>query len=433
MIRYIALFLLVAGLARAETVLDIQSVTTPKNITVWFVRDARLPLMTVQFSVKGGAQGDESGKEGTSELLSTLLDEGAGTRDAEAFQNDLDRHGIRMRFSSGKDHFSGGMKTTTRFQGLALDLFDDALNKPHLDAEAIERMRQGLLGNLRFMEEDPNWIAGKVLFEKLFPDHPYGRVAEGTKESLKKITRDDVLNVKNAQFCRSGLHVSMVGNLDKKQVQQIADRLFGAWPECPMAQKRPQLTLPVTPIVADVERGGTQTVLIMAQQGLKRQDKDWWAARILDFTLGGGEFSSRLMQEIRVKRGFTYGISSTLAPYDDAQLWMIQAGLDPKHRDEAVALIQKIWGDVAQNGITKEEMEEAKAYMIGSLPLLLTTTDQIAGTLLQLQEDGLLIDVLDRRSDEINAVTLQDIKRVAAARLQPAGLTRVTVGPKISK
>lgn len=415
--------------AHAAGFLKIEEITTPQHITAWYVHDENVPVVALHFSLFGGAQMDDTGKEGTAEILSTLLDEGTTTQDAESFQNDLDRYGIKLRFGNGHDYFTGAIKTTTTFQDKAFVLLDKALNTPRFAPEAIERMRQGLLSQQRFLVEDPNWIAGTELFALLFPDHPYGRVIEGTPESLKAITRDDIVRMKDNLFCRGRLTVAVVGSLDKQQAAQSIDRVFGNWPECSTAERRPQITLPEKGLVKHIKRAGAQSVLVMAQQGLARQDPDWWAARILDFALGGGEFSSRLMSEIRVKRGYTYGIDSSLAPYRYAQIWLVQAGLDPKHRDDAIALVQKIWSDVTQQGLTKEEIKEAKAYLIGSMPLALTTTDQIASVLLQLQQDGLPMDTLDRREAEINAVTMDDIKRVAAKRLNADSLSVVTVGP----
>lgn len=417
----------------AAPVLAIQDMKTPKGIPFWFVQDKTLPLFTLHFSLKGGAQLDQNGKEGTAEMLTTLLDEGAGSRDAEAFQDEMDRSGIKIRFSNGRDYFSGSIKAPTETHETAEALFDDALNRPHLDQEAIERMRQALLSDQRFMNDDPNWIASKALYETLFKGHSYARLPEGNDTTLKAITRADLVTVKSKLFCRTRLKIALMGDLEKEQAVKMIDRLFGVWPVCDETIAPQAATLPTIPQSVAIKREGAQTVLIMAQPGLARQNPDWWAARILDFVLGGGSFSSRLMDEIRVKRGYTYGISTGLMPLQLGPLWLIQAGLDPHHERDAIAEIEKIWADVAKNGITQTELDEAKSFLTGSLPLALTTSDEIAEILLQLQEDDLPTDTLDHRNALINAVTLADVKRVAQKYLQPMNLTRVTVGPQLEQ
>jgi zinc protease len=372
--------------AQAAPVLDIQKIVTPKGLEVWFVQDKHLPMMALQFSVRGGAQFDPKGKDGTAEMLSTLLDEGAGKRDAESFQSDLDTYGIKIGFSNGRDSFSGALKTTTEFKDVALDMIADALNAPHIDKDAIARMRQALLSSRRLSEMNPNWLAGDVLFRAMYPNHSYGRTPDGTVATLQAITRNDILDVKDRLFCRDRLKIALVGDLNKDEAATSIDRLFGAWPVC-KDKNETTVTPPVQGIAQHIERDGAQSVLLMVQSGPARQDKDWWASRILDFTLGGGGFSSRLMEEVRVKRGFTYGIGSSLATYDLSPLWMISAGVDPAHIDETIMLVKKTWDDVAANGLTEDEISAAKSYMIGALPLAMTTSDQIVGILLQLQED----------------------------------------------
>jgi zinc protease len=248
--------------------------------------------------------------------------------------------------------------------------------------------------------------------------------------SLQKITRADVVDLKNRLFCRQRLKISIVGDIDTDGAEKLVDQLFGDLPSCTGSIQIKKAVLPAKPFIKHIDRAGAQTSLIMAQEGISRQDKDWWAARILDFTIGGGDFSSRLMQEIRVKGGMTYGISSSLAPLEAKPLWFVQAGLDPAKAVLALQKIKQIWSDVAQNGLTPEEIAEAKSYLINTLPLSLTTTDQIAGILLQLQEDGLPIDTLDRRANEINAVTSKHIQNVARTRLDPNIFSIVTIGPK---
>lgn len=424
------LFLFAAAQADAKPYLDIQKLESPKKIAFWFVRDETVPIVTLQFSLLGGSQLDADGKEGATSLLSTLLDEGAGKYKAEEFQDDLDRFGVQMRFNAGIDRFSGSLRTTMLHKSEAVQLWRAALNDAHLDKDAVERMRQALLSEQRFQKMDPSYMAQKSLMENLFPGHAYAREVNGTEQSLRALSRDDVVAVRKKLFCRERLKIGLVGALSPDQAQKLVDDLFGEWKSCDGNIETSQAALSAQGKTVHVAWDGAQNTVLMAQTGVARQNKDWWAARIIDFALGGGEFSSRLMDEVRVKRGLTYGASSQIVPYDLAPLWMVSAGVAPEKTDAAVALMQKIWGDVAKSGLTAAEMAEAKSYLIGSLPLALTSSGQIASILLQLQEDGLPADTLDRRAAEINAATDADIKRVAAQYLHADQLTTVIVGPQ---
>jgi zinc protease len=225
------------------------------------------------------------------------------------------------------------------------------------------------------------------------------------------------------------LKISVTGDFEPKKLAEQIDALFGVWPVCMTTPSKPIIELKNPGKTVKAEWNGAQSTVTLVQPGFRRQDKDWWAARILDFALGGGEFSSRLMEEVRVKRGLTYGVSSGLASLDLAPLWMVQANVDPTRVDMTVDLIKKTWDEVAKNGLTESERAEAQDYLIGSLPLALTSTDNIASILLQLQEDDLPKDTLDRRAEEIHAVSMDDIKRVARERLKADALTAIVVGP----
>lgn len=413
-----------------DTYLDIQQIKTKSGLDVWYVRDTTIPVISMKFSVQGGAQLDPVGQEGVAELISVLLDEGAGSRDAEAFQNEMDRYGIKIGFTSGRDRFYGTMKTTLQYKSNAVGLLSDAVNVPHFESDAVQRMQEALISGLRFNQMSPAWIANKSLFESVFEGQDYARPVEGTEATIQKISAQNLKQHKNKLFCKSGLKISIVGDVDEADVVQMVDTVFGQWPVCAKESNAEPMQLKHKGEVVRVHRDGAQSVVLMTQGAIARQHPDWWSARILDFALGSGQFSSRLMDEIRVKRSLTYGISTGIATYDRAPLWMIQSSVDPKNVDKAIDLVKTIWTDVAQNGLTDAEINAAKDYLIGSLPLALTSTGQIASVVLQLQEDGLPADTLDRREAEIRSVTADDIKRVAKELLDASALTIVVVGPE---
>jgi zinc protease len=308
-------------------------------------------------------------------------------------------------------------------------LLQAALNAPLFADDAVKRMIHALEGSARFNQQDPGWIASQTLFSKAFPLHPYGRPPEGTEKTIAALSADDVRAHAPKILCRDTLKIALTGDLDRAAAVALVDRVFGDWPACPVLQT-PHTHITTRGQTVHVPRDGAQSVVLMAQMGAARADPDWWAMRLLDYALGGGDFSSRLMHDLRVKRGLTYGVSSALAPYDYAPLWMVQTATPPDKAAAAVARVHAIWADVAKNGLSDDEIAAAKAYLIGSLPLALTTGSDIAAVMLQMQEDHLSLDTLDRRAQDIQNVTAADMRRVAADRLKPKDFFTVIVGPK---
>ena len=420
---------LACGAAHARPYLDIRSLRTEKGITAWYVPDDSIPVLAVSFSFAGGSQFDPVGREGAVMLLSTMLDEGAGPRDSETFQRDMDVHGIQMAFSAGLDRFTGNVKMPTVHADTGFALLSDALNRPHMSVDAIARMKDALASQLRLSSQRPAWLASRAFFEAAFAGTPYARPREGTLQTLASLAREDVLRVKERLLCRDNVLVAVAGKIDEKMLMDSLDRTFGGLPPCTEHAEKSSFDMQQSGGAKAIPRAGAQYSVLMAQPGVARQNNDWWAARILNHALGGGQFSSRLMDEIRVRRSLTYGISSGISPYDRAPLWVVQLSVDPARAGEALGAIHRIWDDVAQNGLSEDEIASAKDYLIGSLPLALTSTGNIASVVLQMQEDRLPIDTLDRRNDEITAVTQDDIKRVAQQYLSSKRFLTILVGP----
>lgn len=428
-----ALALTAASMALAPlpaSAIDIERVVSPGGVEAWLVRDTKNPIIALQFAFPGGTERDPEGKLGLAVLTASTLDEGAGDLDAQAFQGKLDENSIQLGFSAGRDGFSGQVTTLRETQDVAFDLLRLALTRPRFDAEAVERMRNQMLTSLRRAQADPNYWASMAFNETMFPGHPYGRPQRGTAQTLAAITRDDLVNFARTRLGRQGLRVAVSGDISAAELAPLLDRLFGDLPA--KADLTPVADTVAAPGAAGkiiaVPRPIPQTVMQLAHAGLDRQDPDWYAATILNYVLGGGGFSSRLMEEVREKRGLTYGIGSNLASFDHANLISVNGSTSNDKAAEALSVTKQIWGDVAKNGITEAELRDAQTYLTGSFPLQFTNNGAIAGLLLQVQRDELGIEYLNKRNDLLNAVTLADVKRVAARLLDPAKLTTILVG-----
>ena len=409
--------------------LDIQSLKSGSGIEIWLVEDHVNPIVSVTFGFKGGSGSDPQGKEGIADLTSGLLDEGAGDVDSAAFQKRLTDRGIEFSFSAGLDDFTGRMRFLRDDRMEAAQLLRLALSAPRFDAEPIERMRNGQLIDIAEGATDPNTIAGRQMEEMMLNGHPYARPSNGTKESVASITPDDLRQFVRQRFVRSRLQVSVVGDVSAEEARQLVDEAFGALPQDAKLAEIP----PIAPSAAGrtrlVDFALPQAIVQFAEPGIPRSDPDFFAAYLVNYVLGGGGFSSRLMNEVREKRGLVYGIGSDLWTFDAGGLIAGQFQTDPGKVAEAIDIVRAEWTRMASEGPTQQELDDAKTYLIGYYPRNFTTTMETAQVLQGLQTEHLGIDYVERRQKEIAAVTIEDCKRVAKRLFDAAQLTFIVVGP----
>jgi len=425
----LAAALLVAGLSSAaNAAFDIQKVTSDNGIEAWLVEDHANPIIAMNFAFRGGAAMDPADKGGLSNLAASLFDEGAGDMDSQAFHGQLEDLGIGFGLSADHDAIRGHLKTITANRDTAFSLLALALSKPRFDAEAIERMRGQILADLAHQQQDPDAIAGRALTKALYPEHPYGRAVEGTEDSVKQITADDLKAWPAHRLGRDRLIIGVVGDITPEQLKPLLDSSFGALPAQADPIEVPEVQAAATGKVEIIRRPIPQSVVLFGQQGLKRTDPDWYAAYVMNYILGGGGFSSRLMTEVRVKRGLAYGISTGLSPYQHGALFDGGTATRNEKTAQSIALIRQEWQKMAEDGVTAQELADAKKYLIGSYPLQMDSTGSIAQILVAIQMDNLGRDYLERRSSLIQNITIDDIKRVARKLLDNKSLLFVVVG-----
>ncbi|WP_259782293.1 M16 family metallopeptidase [Aestuariispira ectoiniformans] len=408
---------------------DVQEVISPGGIKAWLIEDSSLPVTAIEFTFREhGAALDPKGKEGLADLTSSLIDEGAGDLDSQAFQGALHDKSMRLSFYAGQDGFGGSFYSLNRYRDEGLDMLHLALTNPRFDAEPVDRIRSQVLVGLKQRQTDPNFIAHKTLMAQLFPDHRYGRSTDGTPESVSAITVDDMRDFTRRAFTRKSLIVAVVGAVTADELGPMLDRVFGDLPEgkpvVDTAKTDPVLSGGLTVVDMDVP----QSAINFAQAGPDRSDPDFYAATVLNYILGGGGFSSRLTDEIREKRGLVYSVYSSLYPRDEASLWFGGAATRNAKAKETVTVLRDQWREVAEKGVTAEEVKNAKTYLTGSYPLSFTNTSHIASILVGIQREDLGIDYINRRNNLIEAVTPGDVNRVAKKFLTPDKLSIVVVG-----
>lgn len=429
-IFFIALaFILAAALpAQAAKVLNVEKLTTPKGIEVWFVHDETVPVISINFSFEGGLALDPVDKPGVGRIVSILLDEGAGEMKSQQFQSLLDANAINIGFTAGRDAFYGELKTLSATKNLAFDLLRQALSAPRFDNDAVERMRSANIARIRQDMTDPSWLIARTFNGMAFEGHPYGIPGFGTPESMEKITRKDLQTFVHRQFTRESLRVAIAGDISAADAITMTDSVFGGLPEKIFETSAKDVTVGYAGKTILLPLDAPQTYVMAGAPGMKRNDRDWHAAVILNYVLGGGEFDSRLMHEIREKRGLTYGVYTALSSMKYSTLLQASFSASSEKAAEAVTILKQEWEKMAKEGVSAQELADAKAYLTGSLLLELTSTGDIAGTLNGLQRDDLDYNYINKRNDEIESVSLSDVKRVAAKLMDPNLLTIVLVG-----
>lgn len=418
-------FILLAALP--ANAMKIQKVTSKNGIEAWLVEDHSRPILSLQFAFDGGAAQDPDGKPGVATFVSGMLDEGAGDLDSEAFQNRLEDLAAKMSVNASLDHVMVGFQTLTENRDEALKLLQMALTSPHFKPEDVERIREQIVGNIKLEEKEPSKAAAIEWFKLAFGSHPYGHPVNGTLESVAAITPDDLRDYVKKNFARDNLKVAVVGDIDAAQLGEALDKLFG---ELPAKSSRK----PVPEVVWGnskqrvVSMPNPQSVVQFGFEGIKRNDPDFIPAYILNYVVGGGGFASKLMHEVREKRGLAYSVYTYLHPLEHAGIFAGGVATENKAVGQSLELIKTELEQVASEGLTEQELRSAKDFLIGSFALRFDTSGKIAAQLLAIQLDNLGMDYIDRRNGEIEAITVADIKRVAKRLLEPKNLIVTVAG-----
>ena len=406
---------------------DIREVTSPGGITAWLVEEPSIPFVALELRFRGGTSLDAPGKRGATSLMVGLLEEGAGDLDAQGFARATEALAAQFGFDGSDDGVSVSARFLTENRDEAVELLRLSLVEPRFSQVALDRVRAQVLSGIRSRATDPDKIAGARMDALLFGDHPYGSDPAGTIESVSALTREDMVAAHRGALARDRLYVSAVGDITAEDLGPLLDRLLGDLPEtgAPMpAPVAPGFTGGVEVVQFDTP----QSVAVFAQPGMDQDDPDFFAAYLLNTVLGGGGFKSRLMSEVREKRGLTYGVYSYLVPKDLANLYMGSVSSANDRIGEAIGVIRAEWARMAEAGVTEKELGDAKALLTGAYPLRFDGNGAIARILVGMQVDGMPIDYAVTRNDRMNAVTLEDVNRVARELLDPEAMMFVVVG-----
>ncbi len=421
----VSLFAFTAPEARA---MKIQSVKSPGGIEAWLVEEHSVPLFALRFAFESGNAQDPVGKDGLANFMTGMMDEGAGDLNAQKFQESMEEIAMRMGFEDSRDYLYGSLETLSVNRDKSVELLRLALNKPRFDADAVERVKAQLLAGLSFAAKSPDQVAAKEFSALMFPNHPYGRPANGTPESVASVTGADLQTFRKRVFARNNVKIVAVGDVDAKTLGLILDKVFGELPAKAELTPVPKIAPPTGGVQKVLEMNVPQSVATFGSNGIDRKDPDYIPAFVLNQIMGGGGFASRLMEEVREKRGLAYSVYSYLQPMRSASLFA--GGVATKNEEMAQSLdvIRAELKRMADEGPTNAEWENSRSFLTGSYALRFDTNSKIANQLLAIQQDDLGIDYIDKRNAQIEAVTIDDLKRVAKRILKTDDLVIMVVG-----
>jgi len=418
-------------LPAAAGAVDIKAVTTPLGLKAWLVQDKSASAVSLSFSFSGGAASDPAGQSGVTNLMATVLTDGAGPLAFQAFQRRQEDAAASLGFSASLDRLSGTLRVLSANREEGFELLRLALTQPRFDADMVEQRRAQIVAALNQANERPGSVAARTLMTTEFAGHPYANDPDGTPDDLKTLTPQKVKQRAAQLLLRSGLIVAAVGDIDEAELGRLLDRAFGSLPMGTPPPLPPEWQPPAKPHTVVVERSVPQSTALMALPGIARDDPDWYAALTLNHILGGSGQQSRLFSEVREKRGLAYGASSSLRVYRRAALLVISTASANERIAEALRVVRAELARLRTDGPTEPEFADAKTYLTGALALSLDSSSSVANLLHAMQVDNLPPDHLTKRAALIGAVKIDDVRRIARRLLRDEAITTIVVGKPV--
>lgn len=405
----------------------IQQFVTPGGISVWLVEEPSIPILSLRMAWQVGTTSDPDDQIGLTNAMVYQMNEGAGDLDSQAFFKRMEELNMSFGCSAGREATFCNASMLTENADEAFELITLAYAEPRFDEGPWERFVREQEVSLKTRETNPRYLAGEALEEVLWPDHPFAR--DFTAESLEALSAEAAKAHKDKIMSRSGMLVTAVGAISPQDLAPLIDAAAAGLPETGVEVEIPQVTLaePVSdPITVSLEQ--PQSLVTFTGPAMRQDDQDFYTAVVLNYTFGGGGFESRLMEDLRVARGLTYGIYSRVSSGEYAQTW---GGSGSTNNDSVVEFIEGIKENMTlmvAEGMTEKELADAKSYLIGSYPLGFDSNAKIAGNMMGLRLDDLPVDFWDKRNAMVEAVTLEDVNRVAREYLKPENFTFIAVG-----
>lgn len=404
-------------------------VVLKNGITMLFVETRALPMVNISIAIKAGAIYDPPEKGGVAGLTAAMLDEGTKNRSSKQIAEEIDFIGGRLSASGGEDFSSASLVVLKKDLAAGMELLTDILLNPVFPEEELERKKKETIAAIISDKDDPGAVASKTFYKAVFQGHPYGIPVEGDEESVNRITRDDIINFYQQYYKPNNTIIVVTGDIEYKEAVSLIEASLKRW-------EKSKLKLPVIPSVSKVvkrdsiliDRNITQSNIVLGHTGISRDNPDYYAVTVMNYILGGGGFESRMLKEIRDKKGLAYSVYSRFDVNKYPGAFSVEVQTKNETAMEAIEGIKSELKKIRGEQVKDEELKNAKAYLTGSFPLRFDTNAKISSFLVLVEFYNLGLDYINEYVKKIDAVTEDDVLRVAGKYIDTENYITVIVG-----
>jgi zinc protease len=406
-----------------------QKVVLDNGIVLVVSERPGVPMVAVDILIDAGSIRDPAESDGMANLTAELLASGTQNRTAVQIAEESDFIGSSLSTTADYDFVEIELVVLKKYLDKGLNILGDIIINPTFPQEEVENTVREVQGELKKNEEDPSWLAEREFLKALYDGHPYGRTVEGKEESILKIDRSGLINFHSNHYLPNRTIISMAGDITLEEAKNLIEKNFGKW------NKKEITDYGITPPPAiektkflKIDRQVTQANIVLGHAGISRDNPDYYPLQVMNYILGGGGFSSRLVNDIRDKRGLAYSVGSTYSSRRYAGSFQVTLQTKNPSAMTAVNLVLENMRRIKENEVSDEELDDAKAYLVGSLPLSIETDKEVAENMSLLDFYDLGLDYFDKYRDKIQTVSKEDVQRVARKYLDPDKYVLVIVG-----
>ncbi len=393
--------------------LDVKRRALPNGLMVQVVERHNIPVVTVSLLIKAGQPDEPPEKAGLSNLTARLLTSGTKTRTAIKISEEAEFIGASLGASAGADFITVSLTVLKKDILTGFELLGDILLNPVFPEEEIKRERDLIIGSLRQSEEDPSFLAGRAFKKEVYGEHPYGRLVSGSVETLSRIGRQDLVKFHGDFFRPNNAILTVAGDINEEELTGLIKRFMDTWQRKDIPQRRPVPVQPKAKRLVKIDKDLTQANILLGHLGVQRDNPDYYALQVMNYILGGGGFSSRLMDTVRDRMGLAYDVHSFFAPQKGPGVFQVGAQTKNESANTVIAEIIKEIKRIREETVTEDELDDAKSYLKGSFALRLDTMARIAEFLGLVEFYGLPADYMEKYAGYIDAVSVEDVRRVA--------------------
>jgi len=400
----------------------------PNGIVLLVAERPAVPIVAVRVLLRAGAVYDPAERAGLANLTGAVLTRGTAKRTGPELDSAIEFVGGSVEAGAGRDSLTVSMTAQKKDLALGLDLVSEVVLTPTFPQAEVARKLSEIQAAIKRSEEDPGTVAARALGRLVFDGHPYGRPVEGTRESVGRLTRDDVVAFYRERARPDTTVVAVVGAITVDEARREIMARLGSWAR--PADAPVTVAAAAAPAAAreeTVKRELTQTTIMFGRQAILQTDPDYFPMAVASYVLGGGS-ASRLYTRVREESGLAYSVYSWVAPWRHGATFAVSSQTRTAEAPKVITMIREELARMGREPVAERELALAKQYLIGSFPLRLDTSGKVADFLVAVEDRGLGLDYADRYKERIGKVTAADVQRVAAKYFTPSAFNMVVVG-----